>query len=108
MFSESEIDNFKKNFLDELGCYNEAEKVFDEMAEKAKNLYFSVMALISPEMQDFSEASALIWEKLEIPPEMLAFFKDNFDFDPALLPEEHFKNGLRIGQEFFLIEKKQH
>ena len=42
-----------------------------------------------------------ICEKLEMPLELAAFFKDNFVNDPALSPEEHFKNGLRLGKEFF-------
>ena len=49
-----------------------------------------------------------ICEKLEMNPELAAFFKDNFVYDPALSPEEHFKNGVRLGKEFYHIEQKQH
>ena len=59
MLSESEIHNFKKIVLDELGCYsqnNEAEKVFDEALEKVRNLDFS-------EVHDEKEALDLICEK---------------------------------------------
>ena len=62
MWSESEINNFKKIFLDELGCYSqniEAEKVFDETFEKARNL-------------DFSEVHD---EKLEMHPDLAAYLK---------------------------------
>ena len=47
-------------------------------------------------------------EKLEIPPELEAFFKDNFVDDPALSLEEHFKNGVRLAKEFYRIEQKAH
>ena len=42
-------------------------------------------------------------EKLEMPPELAAYFKDNFVDDPALTNEEHFRNGMRLGKEFFHI-----
>ena len=83
MWSESEIHNFKKIFLDELGCYfqnNEAEKVFDETFEKARNL-------------DFSEVHD---EKLETRPELAAYLKDIFVDDPALTNEENFRNLVRL------------
>ena len=103
MWSESEIYNFKKIFLDEMCCYsqnNEAEKVFDETFEKARNLDFS-------EVHDQKEAIDQMCEKLEMPPELAAYFKDNFVNDPALTNEEHFRNGILLGKEFFRIEQKQ-
>ena len=129
MFSESQIENLKKIALEELGCNDNVEKAFEKALEKTKIPAFSeVVAQIEkslnqkllppfplelgkfecPEMQDFSEESARICEELEIPPEMLAFFKDNIVFDPALSFEEHFRNGIRMGQEFCCIEKKKH
>ena len=74
MLSESEIHNFKKIFLDEMGCYsrnNEAEKAFDESFEKVRNLDFS-------EVHDEKEAIDQFCEKFEIRPELAAYFKDNF------------------------------
>ena len=96
MWSESETHNFKKTFLDEVRCYsqnNEGEKLFDEMLEKVRNLDFS-------EIHNEKEAIFQIFEKFEMPLEHAAFLKDNFVNDPALLPEEHCKNGLRLCKEF--------
>ena len=105
MWSESEIQNYKKIFLDEVSCYghdNEAEKAFDETFERVRNLDFS-------EFQDKEEAIDKLFETLETPAEFVAFFKDslvNNKFDTSL--EECFKNGVRVGKEFFRIEEKQH
>ena len=103
MWSESEIQIFKKIFLDEMCCYsqnNKAEKEFDKMFEKLRNLDFS-------ELHD-EEVIDKIFEKFEIPPEPTAFFKDNFVVDPALSPEEHFKIGMRLCEEFFRIKQRVH
>ena len=120
MFSESQIENLKKIALEELGCNDNVEKAFEKALEKTKIPAFSLNQKLlppfplelgkfeCPEMQDFSEESARICEELEIPPEMLAFFKDNIVFDLALSFEEHFRNGIRMGQEFCCIEKKKH
>ena len=97
MWTESEIQNCKKIFVDELGCYSQkdkAEKMLDELFEKVRS-------------QDFYDLDS-ICEKLEMEPELAAFFKDNFVHDPALSFEEHFKNGVRIGKEFYRIEEKKH
>ena len=97
MLTESEIQNCKKIFVDEIGCYSQkdkAEKMLDEMFEKVRSQGF----------YDFGS----ICEKLEMSPELTAFFKDNFVYDPSLSHEEHFKIGVRIGKEFFHIEEKQH
>ena len=96
MWSESKFENLKKTFLEEVGCSSlnkEEEKEFYEMFETARNLDFS-------EIHDKKELIDQICEKLEMPLELAAFFKDNFVNDPALSPEEHFKNGLRLGKEF--------
>ena len=105
MLSESGIHNFKKIFLDELGCYsqnNKAEKVFDERFEKARNLDFS-------EVHDEKEAIDQICEKLEIRPELAAYLKDNFVDDPALANEENFRNEVRLimGQLMAQLDKEQ-
>ena len=91
MWSESEIHNFKKNFLDELGCYsqnNEAEKEFDEMFEKARHLDLS-------EVHDEKEALDQIFEKLKIRPELASYYKDVFD-DLDLKNEGNFRNVARL------------
>ena len=98
MFTESEIQNFKKIFLDEICCTSgkaEAEKIFDEKFEKTRSI----------NQHDDLDS---ICEKLEMKPELKAYFKDNFVFDPTLPHEEHFKIGMRLGKEFFHIEEKQH
>ena len=105
MWSESEIQNCKKIFLDETHCYgqnDEAEKVFDEMIEKSRNFDFS-------EFQDKEEAIYKLFETLEIPAEFAAFLKDNFVNDPALSSEEHFKKGLLLSKELlYCIKQKAH
>ena len=77
MWTESEIKNCKKIFLDEIRrcsqnnkaeMLEKAEKVFDEMIEKARNLDFS-------EIHDEKEVIEKMSEKLETPPELTAFFK---------------------------------
>ena len=78
--------------LDELSCCsqnNEAEKVFDETFEKARNLDFS-------EVYDEKEAIDQICEKLEIRPDLVAYFKDNFFDDLGLTNEENFRNVVRL------------
>ena len=102
MFTESEIANFKKISLDELGCSDKEEtleKSIDETLEKLRNL--DPFFLISLEQMEFSEAVAQIWKKFEMPPEMLAGFKDKIVIDPALSHEDHLRNGIRLGKEFF-------
>ena len=101
MWSESEIKNFKKIFLDETHCYsgnNKAEKAFDESFGEMKNLDFS-------ELHDEKEVIDKMFEVLEMPPKLAAYFKDNFVNDPALSLEEHFKKGLRLGEENFVLNK---
>ena len=71
MWPESEIQNCKKIFLDEMRRYsqnNEAEKVFDEMFEKARNLDFS-------ELHDEKEVIDKMSEKLEIFPRIHGVFQ---------------------------------
>ena len=78
--------------LDELSCCsqnNEAEKVFDETFEKARNLDFS-------EVHDEKEAIDQICEKLEIRPDLVAYFKDNFFVDLGLTNKENFRNAVRL------------
>ena len=103
MWSESEIQNCKKIFLDETHCYGQndvAEKVFDEMIEKTRNLDFS-------EFQDKEEAIVKLFETLEIPAEFAVCLKDDFLIDPALSSERHFKRGVLIGKELLKrIEQK--
>ena len=77
MLPESQIQNCKKIFLDEVR--RKAEKAFDEESEK-----------------------------LEMPPEIVAFLKDNFVNDQVLSHEENFKTGIRLAKEFCRIEQKQH
>ena len=101
MWTESEIQNFKTIFLDETLCYghqDEAEKVFDESFEKVRNLDF----------QDKEELIDKLFETLETPAELVAFLKDNVVNDNGASPEESFRNGVRMGKEFFLIEEEQH
>ena len=74
-------------------CYsqnNKAEKEFDEVYEKLRNLDFSELHV--------EEVIDQMFEKFEIPPEEVAYFKDNFVVDPDLSLEEHFKNGVRLEQ----------
>ena len=115
MWSESEIHNFKKIFLDEARRYcqnNEAEKVFDEMFEKVLDemceMFEKARSLDFSELHDEKEAIDKMSEKLEMLPGLKAFFKDNIVIDPGLSPEEHFKNGLRLAKEFYRIEQKAH
>ena len=92
MWSESEIQNFKKIVSDQLGHFfriNEAEKAFEKGIEKARNLDFSGV-------HDNKEAIDHICEKCEISPELGAYFKDNFSYDPDLTKEENFRNVLRL------------
>ena len=101
MWTESEIQNFKNIFLDETRCYGHqdvAEKVFDESFEKVRNLDF----------QDKEEAIDKLFEILETPAEVVAFLKRHLANDNGASPKESFRNGVRIGKEFFHIEKKQH
>ena len=107
MLTESEIQNCKKNFLDEiqncktifLGEFrhysqnDKAEKVFDEQFEKIRSLDFS-------ELHDVDS----IFEKFEMSPELASFFTDNLAVDPTLSTEEHFRIGVRLGKEFYRIE----
>ena len=93
----------------------DAEKVLDKI-EKMKLLAF-VFGL-QGEVKDVDK----FFEKLENIPEMAAvskdnnnalelkaFLRDNFHADdPNLTYKENFKNGLRVGMEFFHIEEKQH
>ena len=91
-------------FLDEARCYcqnDEAENFFDESFEKLRNLDFSGLHYKK-------EAFDQMCEELEIPPKLAAYCKDNFVKDPALSPEECFKNGVRLAKEFYRIEQKQH
>ena len=87
MFTESEIQNFKKIFLDEVVI--ELEKIIDKLFEKAINMD-------SFEIRD------------ETPLELVEYLDDNFVVDPALSREENFKNGVRLLNEFHLIEQKAH
>ena len=87
MLSESEIQNCKKLFLDEV--VNELEKIIDKMFEKAINV-------------DSSE----IYD--ETPPELVAYLEDNFVVDPALSREENFKNGVRLLKEFNHSKQRAH
>ena len=99
MWTESEIQNFKSIFLDETRCYGHqdvAEKVFDESFEKMMNLDFQEKAIDK------------LFETLETPAEVVAFLKCNLANDNGASPEESFRNGVRIGKEFFHIEEKQH
>ena len=101
MWSEIEFENFKKIFLEEVGCSSlnkEEEKEFYEKFETGRNLDLS-------EVHDEKEAIDQICEKLEIPLELAALLKENFVYDPALSPEEHFKNGVRLGKEFVCGKK---
>ena len=82
MLSESEIQNFKKNFLDEVII--EVEKIIDKLFEKAINM-----------------------DSSETPPVLRTYLDDNFVVDPALSREENFKNGVRLLKEF-CIEQKAH
>ena len=69
MWTESEIQNFKKIFLDETHCYGHqdvAEKVFDETYEKVRNLDFS-------EFQNKEEAIGKMLETLEMPAEFAEY-----------------------------------
>ena len=93
MWTKSEIQNFKNILLDETRGYchqDEAEKVFDESFEKVRNLDF----------QDKEEAIDKLFEILETPAEVVAFFKRNLPND-STSPEESFRNGVHIGKEFF-------
>ena len=93
MWTESEIQNFKNIFVDETRGYchqDEAEKVFDELSEKVRNLDF----------QD-KEAIDKLFEILEAPAEVVAFFKRNIGNYNCTSPEESIRNGVRIGKEFF-------
>ena len=92
MWSESEIQNFKKIVSDQLGHFfqnNKAEKTFEKGIEKARNLDFSGV-------HDDKEAIDHICEKCERSPELGAYFKDNFSYDPDLTKEENFRNVLRL------------
>ena len=83
MWTESEIQNFKKNFLDEMNIkaddenFIEVEKIIDKEFEKARNMDFS-----------------------EDPPELLAYIDEYFVWAPSLSPEENFRNGVRLLKEF--------
>ena len=101
MWTESEIQNFKNIFLDETSGYghqDEAEKFFDESFEKVRNLDF----------QDKEEAIDKLFEILETPAEVVAFFKRNIANYNCTSPEESIRNGVRIGKEFHRIEQKAH
>ena len=101
MWTEIEIQNFKNILIDETRGYchqDEAKKVFDEMFEKVRNLDF----------QDKEEAIDKLFEILEAPAEVVAFFKRNLPNDKSTSPEESFRKGVRIGKEFFHVEEKQH
>ena len=142
MWSESEIQNFKKIFLDEVSCYghdDEAEKVFDKTLERVRNLDFSefqdkeaieklfeTVVISAEDVASFKEtlesvrnlnfskfqtkeAIDKLIETLEMHTKFVAFFKDslvNNKFDTS--PEECFRNGVRVGKEFFRIKEKQH
>ena len=97
MVAEIENQNCKKSLLDEIHRLLQACKEMNKILEKVKSKEFS-------ELDDLDS----ICEYLGMCPEMKAFFKDNFVDDPALSPKEHFKNGMRLGQEFFRIKEKQH
>ena len=107
MWTESEIQNFKNIFLDETRCYGHqdvAEKVFDETFERMGNLDF-------PKFQLKEEVIDKLFETLEMPTEFVAFFKDIRVKDIRVKdndasPEESFRNGVRMGKEFFHIEEK--
>ena len=96
MFTESEIQYFKKNFADEMGGFAGAEKQF----EKLKNLEFVQL----PDSEAFDHYG----EKLGVDPELMAFVKANFVIDPARSYEEVIKEAVRIGKEFLCIREKQH
>ena len=98
MFTESETQNYKKIFLEEVACYCQngiAEKTFDEMIEKIRS-------------KDLSERDDLdtFCEKLGMGPELQVFFKENFECDPFLSGEENFRNGTCLGKEYMCIEQK--
>ena len=101
MWSEIEFENLKKIFLEEVGCSSlnkGEEKEFYEKFETGRNLDLS-------EVHDEKEAIDQICEKLEIPLELAAFFKDNFVNDPALSPEEHLKIECVLAKSFFVLNK---
>ena len=103
MWTESEIQSCKKNFLDEVrnmispetppllwSCLKfNPEELIDGFFEKAKNMDFS-------EIRD------------ETPLELVSHLDDNFVYDPALSREENFRNGVCLLKEFWRIEQKQH
>ena len=84
MWTEGEIQNFKKIFLDETRCYGHqdvAKKVFDESFGRVRNIDFS-------QFQDKEEVFVKVAEALEILAEGVAFLKDNLDNGAS--PEESF------------------
>ena len=75
MCFESEVENFKKNFLEEVGCFSlnkEAQKRFRICLKRQEIWIFLKFILKSLELA--------------------ALFKDNFVYHPALSPKEHLKN----------------
>ena len=126
MFSESQLAILKKIVLEEMEGDASDKELFDEMVEKTKTPAFSeavnliVDSLNRPHLQvfppewggplkqDFYEASARICEELEIPTELLVFFKDKIaNESPTLSLEENIRNGIRYGKEFVRIEQKK-
>ena len=102
MWTESEIQNCKKIFLEEVGCNDKAEKVFDETFERVRNLDFS-------EFHDREDMIDKMSEILEMPAKNKAFFKDNIDNNKVdTSPEEFFRDGVRLGKEFLRIKETQH
>ena len=96
MWTESEIQNLKTIFLDEMSCYDQAEKVFDEWFEKLGKIVFS----------GNEELIRKLFETIKMPDEFLQFLEDSLDNGAS--PEECFKNAVRFGKEFYRIEEKAH
>ena len=99
MPSESEIQNCKKIFLEEMGHY------FDEMVR-----HFDEKGCYSDEIdRKFFELFYEICEKVGHTPEEKEYLKAGVHADdPSLMPEENCREGIRIFTELFcrIREKK--
>ena len=90
MWYESEIQNFKNIFLEEMSCYDQdlAEKVFDEWFEKVSKIAFSGI-----------EGFVELIKAVKMPAEFVQYLLDSLDNDNGVSPEERGRNALRFAKE---------